>query len=468
MANALHPESEAAAQRIAGRLSAAGFRALFAGGCVRDRLMGRQAKDTDIVTNATPDQVEALFPGSEAVGKAFGVIIVREGRHAFEVATFRRDAAYDDGRRPRSVTFTDEATDARRRDFTINGMFLDPATGEVIDHVGGRADLAARLIRAIGDPSERFAEDYLRMLRAVRFASVLEFEIEPATAAAIRRLAPRAANLSAERVQSELTRMLVESPRAGRGLVLLRETGLLDIVLPEVAAMAGVEQPAEFHPEGDVFTHTVGMLDLMPRPREADLVWSVLLHDVGKPPTRAWGPGADGKPRIRFDGHDKAGSDIADRVLRRLRLPNRTIERVVGAVAGHMRFINVPQMRRATLRRMVGSSDFELNMELHRLDCLASHGNLENYDRLRAAAAEWQSEAALPKPLVRGGDVIGWGVPVGPQVGRWMAAAYEQQLEHPEWDRERLLGWLQRAIAAGGGAPDQPGRDGGLGSPNSP
>lgn len=443
MANDLHPEIEGAALRIVARLREAGFRALWAGGCVRDRLMGRVPKDVDIVTNATPDQVGAMFPASESVGKAFGVMIVKDDRRGFEVATFRRDAAYEDGRRPTAVVFADEVTDARRRDFTVNGMFYDPVTGDVIDHVGGRADLEARCIRAIGDPEARFGEDYLRMLRAVRFATVLEFEIEEATAAAIRRNARRVADISAERVQWELARMLTGARCAGHGLELLRDTGLLEVVLPEIHAMIGVEQPPEFHPEGDVFAHTVLMLNRMPPGRDAELAWACLLHDAGKPVTAAWGPGADGRPRIRFDGHDRAGAEIAERVLRRMRLPNRLIERVVTAVAGHMRFLNVPQMRRATLRRMIAAPTFELEMELHRLDCLAGNGRLDNYDRLRTAAATWASETDLPRAVVRGGDVIGLGIPGGPRVKDLLAAVYEQQLEHPEWTREELLGWLR-------------------------
>lgn len=443
MTSGLHPEIEASALKIAARLREAGFRALWAGGCVRDRLMGRAPKDVDIVTNATPDQVGALFPDSESVGKVFGVMIVKDGGRGFEVATFRSDAAYEDGRRPTAVVFADEVTDARRRDFTVNGMFYDPATGEVIDHVGGRADMEGRRIRAIGDPEARFREDYLRMLRAVRFATVLEFDIEEATAAAIRRNAGRVADLSAERVQWELARMLTGARQAGRGLELLRDTGMLAIVLPEIAAMIGVEQPPEYHPEGDVFAHTALMLNLMPPGRDAELAWAVLLHDAGKPVTAAWGPGADGRPRIRFDGHDRAGAEIAERVLRRLRLPNRLIERVVAAVAGHMRFLNVPQMRRATRRRMIAAPTFELEMELHRLDCLAGHGRLDNYDLLRAAAKEWSSETRLPSAIVRGGDAIALGIPGSPRMKDLLAAVYEQQLEHPEWTREDLLAWLR-------------------------
>ncbi len=444
-------------REVASRLAAAGHRALWAGGCVRDRLLGRPFKDIDLATGAPPAEVLRLFPGSTAVGRAFGVVAVRRGAHTYEVATFRRDLAYADGRRPDGVVFTGEREDALRRDFTVNGLFYDPATGEVFDYVGGRADLAARRIRTIGAPSARFREDYLRMLRAVRFAAVLAFDLDPGTAAGIREHAPLIAGIPAERVRTELTRMLTESPAAGRGLRLLRETGLLRVILPEVDAMAGQEQPPAFHPEGDVFEHTARMLDLLPG-GDAVLAYAALLHDVGKPPTARRCRDADGAERIRFDGHDRVGAELAERILLRLRLPRRAARDVVHAVAGHMRFMHVRDMRESTLRRLVGAPTYPLERALHRLDCLASHGDLSHLEFLDRFEAERSAEPVLPPPLADGRDIMALGVPEGPEVGRLRGLAYERQLQHPEAGREDLLAWLAARVAAeragpGGGSP---------------
>jgi tRNA nucleotidyltransferase/poly(A) polymerase len=435
------------ALRIVARLRAGGFRALWAGGCVRDRLLGRPSKDIDVATNARPEQVRALFPRAVLVGAAFGVVRVPIGDGCdIEVATFRRDIGAADGRHPDRVEFTGEEEDARRRDFTVNGLFYDPVEDRVLDYVGGRSDLAQRVIRAIGDPAVRFAEDYLRMLRAVRFAASLAFALDPDTEAAIRVHAGRIRAISAERVRDELTRLLCEAPRAGQGVRLLRRVGLLAEVLPEVAAMEGVAQPPAFHPEGDVLTHTVHMLDAMADPTP-ELAWAVLLHDVGKPLTASVGPGGQGgRPRIRFDGHDAAGAKAAEAILRRLRMPNRLTDTVVRAVRGHMRFMDVPHMRRASLRRMVGAPTYALERELHRLDCLASHGSLDALETLDRAAAEWRMERALPPPLVDGHAVMAMGVPEGPGVGRRVRAAYEHQLETGETDRAAILDWLRRNV----------------------
>lgn len=429
---------ELGAREIAARLSAAGHRALWAGGCVRDRLMGRPAKDYDIATSARPEEVLELFPRGTAVGKAFGVVCVPWRGATYEVATFRRDRGYSDGRRPDAVEFTDEREDAQRRDFTVNGLFYDPACEEVLDYVGGRADIERRIIRAIGDPRARFEEDRLRMLRAVRFASTLEFSLDPATEEAIRAMANSITSVSAERIQTELTRLLVESPRAGQGIRLLERTGLLRVLLPEVAAMAGQEQPPEFHPEGDVLTHTVLMLDAM-QERDADLAWTVLLHDIGKPPTAAVGQWPDGRPRVRFDRHAEVGAEMARQILTRLRMPRQRIETVAHAIANHMRFKDVRQMRRSTLRRLIGAPTFPLELELHRLDCVGSHGQLDNHQFLQQARQEWSEEKPLPPPLVTGHDLLAHGIPEGRDLGRRLRAAYEAQLEHPDWSRERLL-----------------------------
>lgn len=448
MANARKSDVESAARDVCARLAAAGHRALWAGGCVRDRLMGREPKDIDIASGATPDEVSALFPRTKGVGKSFGVVLVQSGGHWFEVATFRRDLGYTDGRRPVAVEFAGERADALRRDFTINGLFLDPATDEVLDYVGGRADLRAKRVRAIGDPKERFAEDYLRMLRAVRFASTLGFRIDPATAEAIRELAPRIRKIAAERVRDELLRLLVESPKPGAGVGLLRDTGLLAECLPEVAAMEGVEQPPEFHPEGDVWTHTMAMLDLMERPTP-ELALAVLLHDAGKPATAKVGPAAGGGTRIRFDGHDASGAAIAERVLRRLKLPRRIIENVTACVAGHMRFLNVPSMRPSTLRRMMAAPTFATERELHRLDCLSAGREPVALGIIDKARDAWENEKSLPRAMIRGGDAMALGVTSGPEIGRWVRAAYDRQLETPGVTRAALLRWLAEEVGAG-------------------
>lgn len=443
------------AREIVRILRDAGFSAYWAGGCVRDRLMGRPAKDVDIATSARPEQVQGLFPKTLEIGKAFGVIQVLRGGLAFEVATFRHDLPYRDGRHPEGVAFCDAEEDAKRRDFTINGLFYDPIADRVLDYVGGQDDLRRRLIRAIGDPEARFREDHLRLLRAARFASVLEFDIEPATAEAVRRLAPLLADVSAERVQQELTRLLVESPRAGRGLALLRDLGLLAVVLPEVERLAGQEQPPAFHPEGDVFTHTVLMLDAM-KDATPELAWSVLLHDIGKPLTATPTIEEDGSTRIRFNEHDRVGADLAEQILRRLKMPNDLVEAVRRGVANHMHFINVPRMRRSKLRQMAGAPTFPMELELHRLDCLASHSDLSNYDFMQRFMEELKNEPVLPPPWVRGGDILALGVPQGPRVGYWHRKAYEAQLENRFPDREALREWLRQVIANEDGfSPDQ-------------
>ncbi len=441
-----------AALRVVETLTRAGFIAYWAGGCVRDMLLGRDAKDIDIATSALPDQVIALFARTRELGKSFGVVQVLQADIPFEVATFRRDAAYEDGRHPTAVHFSGPEEDAHRRDFTINGLFYDPIAERVVDFVDGRRDIEARVLRAIGRPEERFAEDYLRMLRAVRFSAVLEFPIEEETAQAIHRLAPRIAGVSAERIQQELTRMLVEAPKAGHGLVLLRKLGLLEVILPEVARMAGQAQPPQFHPEGDVFTHTALMLDAMENPTPA-LAYAVLLHDVGKPPTAQTVTQPDGSERIRFDGHDAAGVEIADRILRRLRLPNADIEAVTHCVGHHMRFMHVREMRRAKLRAMVGAPTFPLELELHRLDCAASHGDFSNYEFLLQFVEELKNEPVLPKPWINGLDIMTLGVPEGPQVGVWHRKAYEAQLEGRFADRDQLLDWLRTALPEIHGKP---------------
>jgi poly(A) polymerase len=434
------------ANRIVVELRAAGFEAFWAGGCVRDLLVGRTPKDIDIATNARPEQVQALFPITHAVGRSFGVVLVECNGFTYEVATFRRDAAYSDGRRPDSVEFTTAEADAQRRDFTINGLFLDPINGELHDYVGGQADLERQVVRAIGDPLARFAEDHLRLMRAVRFASTLGFQLDPATAAAIRVQAGQLARISAERIQTELIRLLTESPKAGQAVELLDDTGLLSVILPEVAHLHGVEQPPNYHPEGDVYRHTVIMLDLMERP-SPELALSVLLHDIGKPPTQRRVQ-QEGRERIRFDGHAEVGAQMAEALLLRLRCSRALTEHVVACVRGHMRFIDAAHMRTATLRRLVMAPTFPTELELHRLDCLGSNGNLENYHLVHACAEGLQHEPLRPAPLLRGGEVLRAGVPAGPLVGRVLQEAYDLQLEGKLTSEVQARQWLQEHLNA--------------------
>jgi len=442
------------------KIREAGFTAYFAGGAVRDKLTGRPPKDYDIATDALPDSIENFFPKTVAVGKAFGVIVVVQNGLETEVATFRTDVGYQDGRRPDSVQFCGAQEDAKRRDFTINGMFYDPVTDKIIDYVGGRADLEKKIIRAIGNPETRFAEDHLRMLRAVRFAHTLEFEIEPATRAAIQQYAANLSKISAERIENEFSRILTESAKPGNALRELVDLGLMKHIIPELLPMIGQEQPPQFHPEGDVFEHTALMLNLMneqagmPAPPAAQaslpvhpsnfkklLAYTVLLHDVGKPASAF--QAAD---RLRFHGHDRKSAEMAEEILRRLKLPVKEIKQIVTAIGGHMRFIEVQRMKRSTLRKMMGAETFGLELELHRLDCAGSHGLLDNYEFLLEKLDEMQSEPALPEPWVTGKDLIELGVQPGPPMGALLQKAYDAQLEGRFVIRDELLLWIKKEV----------------------
>ena len=435
----MNPPIPAAPRRIWETLRQNGHEAYLVGGCVRDLLLGREPKDWDIATDARPDRVEALFPKTLAIGKAFGIIaVVADDGTTVEVATYRADAPYADGRHPGAVAFTDAREDALRRDFTINALFLDPATGEIRDFTGGQADLQAKIIRAIGDPAARFSEDHLRLLRAVRFAATLGYAIEPATFAAIQKLAPRIRGISAERIRDELFRLLTESAKAGAALQLLRDSGLLKEILPEIDAMAGVEQPPEFHPEGDVFTHTKLMLDALPPNPPLRLALSALLHDVGKPPTAQLVTLPDGSPRWRFENHATVGAEMARAILERLRAPNALTDDVCTIIAGHMRLADAPRMRDAKLRRLLGAPTFEDELELHRLDCISSHAKLDVFDFLKAEQAKFAAEPVLPPPLVTGRDLIALGHVPGPHFAKILQDAYDRQLEG-QTDKAALL-----------------------------
>jgi putative nucleotidyltransferase with HDIG domain len=426
------------AEVVISRIHRAGHQALFAGGCVRDLRRGIEPKDYDIATDATPDEILRIFPEGNTIGAHFGVVLVKHGGFHFEIATFRAEGIYRDGRRPESVTYTTPEEDAKRRDFTINGMFFDPRTGEVIDHVGGLADLEARVIRAIGDPVERFREDYLRMLRAVRFATVLDFEIEPHTLAALRARAPHAAEISPERIRDELDKIWL-SPRRVRGFDLLVDSHLMGAILPEILTLQGCEQPPQFHPEGDVFVHTRIMLELLPPDASLPLVLSVLFHDIGKPETYSYDAEAD---RIRFNGHDRLGAEMTVEILKRLRYPNHVIDAVEAGVAHHMIFKDVKQMRTAKLKRFMARETFDDELELHRVDCASSHGMLDNWEFLREKASEFAAEPLIPPRLVTGHDLMQLGWRPGPELGDLLTRIQDLQLEGTLKTREEALAWV--------------------------
>ena len=435
---------ERAARAVIERLHAAGHVAYFVGGSVRDQLRGLEPSEFDVASDATAAEVQTLFPRTVAVGAQFGVVIVLIDGHPVEVAAFRTDEEYRDGRRPVGVRPATPQEDAQRRDFTINGMFRDARTGEILDYVGGHADLDAHLIRAIGDPAARFAEDRLRMLRAIRFAARLDFAIEPATFAAIRVHAAAITSVSWERIGDEIVRILTEGA-AARGFALLDESGLLPHVLPEIAAMKGVEQSPDYHPEGDVFVHTLLLLRGLPARASETLALSALLHDVSKREC------ADRRPdgRITFYGHAEIGAERAVAICQRLRRSRETWETVEWLVRHHLRIATTPQMRRSTLRRFLSEPHIEELLQLGRLDILASNKNLEAYDFCRAAQAEFADEPIKPPPLIRGRDLLDLGYPSGPLFTEILAAVEERQLEGELTTRDAAVAWVQRTYPRG-------------------
>jgi poly(A) polymerase len=442
------------AEHVCRTLREAGHQAYLIGGCVRDILLGREPSDYDVSTDATPDRVQELFPRSLAVGAKFGVIVVMEepgaenpparGAAQVEVATFRSDVGYSDGRHPDHVVYAKTPQeDVLRRDFTINALLLDPETNVVLDFVGGRDDLRAGIIRAIGRPEERFGEDKLRMIRAVRFAARFRYVIHADTFNAIAKLAPEINQVSAERLRDELTKLLTEGA-ALRSFELLDETRLLPAVLPEVARMKGVEQPPQFHPEGDVWIHTLMMLEGLPAGCSLTLAWGVLLHDVGKPPTFTPPSGPEG--RIRFDQHVEVGMQMAREICRRLRFSNEDTEQIVALVANHLRFKDVPQMKVSTLKRFVRLDRFEEHLALHHLDCSSSHRNLENYDFVRRFLAETPPEEVRPPRLLTGNDLKTLGFTPGPSFKEMLEAIEESQLSGKIRTREEALQLIQAAF----------------------
>ncbi len=429
-----------AALEIARRLRDAGYQALFAGGCVRDRLLGREPKDYDIATNATPAQVLKCFPKGNEVGAHFGVILVKHQGHMVEIATFRTDGSYSDGRRPDHVVFSTAQEDAQRRDFTINGLFEDPVNGEIIDYVGGQADLQSATLRAIGEPALRFEEDSLRLMRAIRFSGSLGFAIEENTWQAIVGCAPLLARISPERIREELSRMLIHPSRA-KAFELLTESGLFRYFWPEVMALVGCEQPPEWHPEGDVYVHTRIMLEMLEPDAPLELALAVLLHDIAKPPTRTIDHEAGG--RIRFNGHDSLGAEMAADMLRRLRYSNDIIDAVVPMVARHMQFMNVQQMRTAKLKRFMASPTFAHELELHRVDCGSSNGFTDNLEYLIAKREEFSREPLIPTPLMTGRDLIQAGLKPGPLFSEILDAIQVEQLEGRLHTREEALAYFR-------------------------
>ena len=492
---------KAIAKEIVARLQAAGFAAFWVGGCVRDFLLGREPTDFDIATGARPEQIEKLFPKTIPVGRKFGVIIVLEHGQQFQVATFRAEADYQDGRRPEKIIFANAEADALRRDFTVNGLFYDPLTEKIHDWVGGEYDLRAKIIRTIGAPAERFGEDHLRLLRAVRFAARLGFEIEVKTFSAIQSLAPKIQIISAERVRDELIKLFAppvsgttaltpalspgarentksavvnrtpsdSSPRgtsklpllgegvgvradnaanyspAARGLVLLRESGLLEHILPELAATVDCEQSPDFHPEGSVFNHICLMLKKMPADASESLPWAVLLHDIAKPVT-AEGDAATGQ--IHFYGHEKVGAEMAEKILQRLKFPNKQTDEIVAVVRHHMQFKDVTQMRKSTLRRLLMRATFPLELELHRLDCLGSNGDLEHFNFLVAQAEELKKLPEIVPSLLNGNDLLALGVAPGKPVGAMLHELRERQLADEIKTPDAARDWVKNFLTA--------------------
>ncbi|HET9283658.1 MAG TPA: CCA tRNA nucleotidyltransferase [Candidatus Angelobacter sp.] len=434
------------ATRIALALRAQGHSAYLVGGCVRDLLLNHEPADFDVATSATPQQVMQVFPQTYAVGAQFGVVLVpafrdKDGERAnfsTEVATFRSDGAYSDGRHPDEVQFSKNARlDVQRRDFTINGLLLDPETNEILDYVEGRADLQRGIVRTIGEPHQRFDEDKLRMLRAVRFAARFGYTIDDKTFTAIRELAPQIHQVSHERVRDEILKMLTEG-RARRAFELLDETNLLEQVLPEIKKMQGVAQPPQYHPEGDVWIHTLMLLEGLPAGSSKTLALGALLHDVGKPPTFRVAP-----DRIRFDGHAEIGTKMAEKICRHFRLSNEDTEQVMALVANHMRFGSVAQMKESTLKRFFRLPGFEEHLELHRLDCSSSHRDLSLYEFAKEKFHAMPQEQIRPEPLITGDDLIAAGYQPGPMFKELLTAVEDAQLEGSINTKEEALGLVR-------------------------
>ncbi|HEY2390533.1 MAG TPA: CCA tRNA nucleotidyltransferase [Candidatus Angelobacter sp.] len=447
----LSSEKATEALRIAHTLREHGYSAYLVGGCVRDLILGREPADYDVTTSATPLEVIRIFPQTYAVGAQFGVVLVpirkdtdgKPDNYAIEVATFRSDGAYSDGRHPDEVKFSKDARlDVQRRDFTINGMLLDPDTTEILDYVGGREDLQRGVIRTIGEPHQRFTEDKLRMLRAVRFAARFGYSIDAETLSAIRELAPQIHQVSRERVRDEILKMLTEG-HARRAFELLDETTLLEQVLPEIKKMQGVEQPPQYHPEGDVWIHTLMLLEGLPAGCSKTLALGALLHDVGKPPTFRIAP-----DRIRFDGHAEIGTKMAEEICHRFRLSNEETDQVLSLVANHMRFGDIMKMKDSTLKRFFRLPKFDEQLELHRLDCSSSHRDLSLYEFAKEKFHRLPAEQIRPTPLITGTDLIAAGYQPGPLFKELLTAVEDAQLDGSISTKEEALAFVREKSTA--------------------
>lgn len=431
--------NKAAAIDIIGKLQEKGHIAYLAGGCVRDMLRGETPKDYDIATSALPEEITSIFTKTREVGVHFGVVIVIVNNQAFDVATFRNDGSYKDGRHPEEVTFSTPQDDTARRDFTVNGIFFDPISEKYIDFVEGKSDIDKKVIRAIGEPNLRFQEDHLRLLRAIRFAARFDYEIEAETWNSIKSNASGISKISKERIRDELTKILLNENRV-LGFDLLVESGLMEHIIPEILQLKGCEQPPQFHPEGDVFVHTRLMLSLLKDAPSIELVLSVLLHDIGKPATYSFDEEAD---RIRFNGHDKLGAEMSEQILRDLKFSNSIIEDVVQMVANHMTFKDVQKMRQSKLKRFMSRSTFNDEIELHRVDCLGSWGGLDNYDFLNKKVLEFANEPIIPQPLLTGKDLIELGWSPGPDLGQTLNSVQDMQLEGKLNSKDEALDWVK-------------------------
>ncbi len=415
------------AKELVSELIGSGHKAFCVGGCARDTIIGIEPKEYDITTSATPEEVSEIFPHTVPIGVSFGVVLVITGKYQFEVATFRKDQSYSDGRHPDNVIYsTDEQEDVLRRDFTINGMLYDPISEEVIDYVGGIDDIESKIVKTIGDPYERFNEDKLRMMRAIRFSSRYNFELDSDTFQAIEKLAPDITQVSSERIRDEILKIITQK-NPGQGIIMLSESGLLKYILPDVEIMRGVEQPPEFHPEGDVFVHTCLVLEKLFENQEGlvspELAMGALLHDVGKPPTFSV------SDRIRFNGHDRLGADMSKRICKELKFSNKQIEVIYALIKEHLKFKDVFKMKKSTLKRFIGMPHFEEHMALHLADCQASHGMTKAYDFIMEKFDEFEDEEIKPTPLLSGKELIEMGYKPGPLFTEILNFVEEAQLE---------------------------------------
>ena len=410
---------------IVNQLKSNGHAAFIVGGAVRDLYLKESPEEFDIATSATPDEIQSVFEHTKPVGQSFGVVLVIVSNFSFEVATFRKDMKYEDGRHPINVIYTkSQKEDVKRRDFTINGLMLDPDTLEIFDYCRGIEDIQSKKIRAIGVPEERFSEDYLRMLRAIRFSNKLNFQIEDKTEKALCKHASNISSISVERIRDEITK-IIEGENPGKGIVQLSESGLLKYIIPEIESLKGVSQPIEFHPEGDVFRHTCLVLDMLDddKKKNTELIYGALFHDIGKPDTFTE------TDRVRFNRHEYVGATITERICKRLKFSNKQTTHIKSLVKEHMKFGNVKQMKKSTFKKFISIDNFEDHLTLHKADCLGSHGDLSLYDYTLERIKELQNEPIAPKPIITGDDLISLGLTPGPKFKAILSEIFDEQLE---------------------------------------